>query len=550
MYKITCTTNGTEYLLYAPNMPDYIITAPFASLGVNRSGVLTFGVPDAHPNRDNILPLVSDITLYEDGVEIWYGRSITNEKDFYKTGKITCEGELGFLLDSIYRPFDYSGTITDFLTALIVNHNAQVETRKEFTLGTVTVVDSNDNIARSSQDALRTLDVLNTRLVAIHGGYLRVRHVGAVRYLDYLADYASTNTQTIEFGKNLVDLTQFMDATKIKTVLIPYGAATEGVRLDVKTVNGGLDYISNAGAVASFGQIWETIVFDDVTVAANLLTKAQEYLSQIIASSITLKLSAVDLALLGVEERIKVGDTVRVKSVPHGIDEDFLATTRTIDILHPENTKMQFGSEKLSYTAQAAQNNQAVGVTVDDVLKVARFGEIIANRITAGILQSVDGSTYFDLDNPRLCAQDDQGAGGIQRISLQAYQLIMEHNETGPGADPDVFIDGARIRYIPDTAQSGSLPYVWDHTGKMLDIEADETDSDVYILAHGYPTYRTRKFSSVGYANEFMGGLKVTGKIRISLPTYANNAAAVSGGLAAGDLYRTNGDPDPVCIVH
>lgn len=35
-----------------------------------------------------------------------------------------------------------------------------------------------------------------------------------------------------------------------------------------------------------------------------------------------------------------------------------------------------------------------------------------------------------------------------------------------------------------------------------------------------------------------------------SLPVYANNAAAITGGLTAGNLYRTNSDPDTVCIVH
>ena len=34
------------------------------------------------------------------------------------------------------------------------------------------------------------------------------------------------------------------------------------------------------------------------------------------------------------------------------------------------------------------------------------------------------------------------------------------------------------------------------------------------------------------------------------LPTYANNAAAIAGGLVAGDFYRTGGDPDTVCVVH
>lgn len=35
-----------------------------------------------------------------------------------------------------------------------------------------------------------------------------------------------------------------------------------------------------------------------------------------------------------------------------------------------------------------------------------------------------------------------------------------------------------------------------------------------------------------------------------NLPVYANNAAAIAGGLVAGDFYRTGANPDPVCIVH
>jgi hypothetical protein len=34
------------------------------------------------------------------------------------------------------------------------------------------------------------------------------------------------------------------------------------------------------------------------------------------------------------------------------------------------------------------------------------------------------------------------------------------------------------------------------------------------------------------------------------LQVFANNAAAISGGLSTGDLYRTGANPDPVCVVH
>lgn len=35
-----------------------------------------------------------------------------------------------------------------------------------------------------------------------------------------------------------------------------------------------------------------------------------------------------------------------------------------------------------------------------------------------------------------------------------------------------------------------------------------------------------------------------------ALPVYANNAAAVAGGLPVGQAYRTGADPDVVCVVH
>jgi len=35
-----------------------------------------------------------------------------------------------------------------------------------------------------------------------------------------------------------------------------------------------------------------------------------------------------------------------------------------------------------------------------------------------------------------------------------------------------------------------------------------------------------------------------------NLQIFANNAAAVSGGLVAGNLYRDGGNPDHVCVTH
>lgn len=47
------------------------------------------------------------------------------------------------------------------------------------------------------------------------------------------------------------------------------------------------------------------------------------------------------------------------------------------------------------------------------------------------------------------------------------------------------------------------------------------------------------------------GDFVVSGNVNFSgLTAYADNDAAVAGGLAVGDLYRTGGNPDLVCVVH
>lgn len=50
--------------------------------------------------------------------------------------------------------------------------------------------------------------------------------------------------------------------------------------------------------------------------------------------------------------------------------------------------------------------------------------------------------------------------------------------------------------------------------------------------------------------NHINGLADGTIKFTLTLPAYADNAAALAGGLVAGNLYRTGGDPDTVCIVH
>ena len=188
------------------------------------------------------------------------------------------------------------------------------------------------------------------KLVDIHGGYLIPRVQNGIRYLDYLKESGKTNSQVIEFGVNLLDITEYITAEDVFTVLIPLGAEQEDEegnitgRLTIESVNDGKDYIENELGISLFGRITKVHEWDDVTIADNLMTKGTAFLESGIEMSINLTLNAIDLHLVDVNtESISIGDYVRVISQPHGIDTLFQCTKIELDIIEPDKSLYTFG---------------------------------------------------------------------------------------------------------------------------------------------------------------------------------------------------------------
>jgi hypothetical protein len=72
-----------------------------------------------------------------------------------------------------------------------------------------------------------------------------------------------------------------------------------------------------------------------------------------------------------------------------------------------------------------------------------------------------------------------------------------------------------------------------------------------YEAANADFTIRKQTAGDAYYYNAGADKHTFSGTVNVgSLPVHINNAAAIVGGLVAGDLYRTGGDPDPVCVVH
>ncbi|WP_204790677.1 phage tail protein, partial [Oscillibacter sp. CU971] len=373
---------------------------PKLTLEDNGAGSLTMTLPKANVAYETIARMTTDISVQKDGKELWAGRVLQEDKDFYNNRNLYCEGELAFFNDSTQPPAEYSGlSIRAYLEKLIAVHNSKVPTNRRFSIGAVTVVDKNYPTYYTNYD--KTVAILNA-LVEAYGGHLRVRKVNGVRYLDYLAEYPDTCSQVIQFGSNLIEFTRKWDSTEFATVIVPLGGRLEDspiealdAYLTVESVNGGSIYVQSDAAMAAYGWIEKAVSWDDVTDPAVLLEKARAYLTDLQFDNMELELSALDLHYLDVNyEAVKLLDEIRVISRPHGLDRLFPVTKLEIPLDSPEQTQFKLGDTvKTSLTSVNNQISAAILQKIEalpkahSILKEAKENAThIMNMATTGYI--------------------------------------------------------------------------------------------------------------------------------------------------------------------
>ena len=366
-----------QTVLFDSTTDEYKATDINLTEQVNTTNSLTFTLPTTNPNKDAPQKLIPGIELWEDDVLVFEGRVLYTDDDIVGNRTFTCEGSLAYLLDSIVRPnTTQDTTIQQYLANLITQHNAQVEKSKQFQVGTVTVTNSTDNVYRIDNDYANTLTVIQEKLVNRLGGYLRVRLLNGVRYLDYLESYDTFSNQKIEFKKNILDLSNHISAENVITALIPLGAKDEasGLPLTIESVNDGKDYIYDQTAVNLFGWIYGTQTWDDVTLAQNLLAKAQEALEANIEGSVSISITAFDMSLVDADiDKIYLGDSVEVISQPHDLDKYFIVKKREKKYMNPADSSITLDTVIARNTDQVTSTDktlqEAVSVSIPNQIQ-------------------------------------------------------------------------------------------------------------------------------------------------------------------------------------
>lgn len=464
-YQILC--DGLP--LYDYRDEELILEKPRCKVAVNTCGEASFIIHSNHPHYNDLRELASLFEVRQDGETIFRGRMTSNSRDFKNAKEVDIEGVMAFFNDSIVRPFNFpkdfenggayeaaaaSGNVVAFFLGwLIDNHNMQVQDFQKLNLGTVTVKDPNNYIARESEDYAKTWETLESKLFgSALGGYLCARYEADGTYIDYLADFTETNTQKIVYGENLLDLTSGTDATETFTAVLPLGKENKATekRLTIAELPNGYisediykrgDYLYKKSAVEAVGLIFAPIsdsTFDDISDVTNLRKKGVEFLNKAARFSESVTYNAFDLHLTDKQiESFRIYKYVEAFSKPHGQDGKYILSELDIDIENPQNTKITAGStQRTLIDITRAKNENAVRrvqIASSDIKKtvaaqqetIIKMQDDIAQRTTeTGVVEIVKGTVNADYVNAlKITVQTAQISGKLTASQINGKGL-------------------------------------------------------------------------------------------------------------------------------
>ena len=483
----TFTVYAGNELIWDPRMQgdlarQYAIFSSKIQQEVNKAGSFTFTIYPTHPAYDKIFKLKTIVTVYY-GQDVYFrGRVLNDTLGDRNERTVQCEGELAFLLDSVQRPFSFpqdeeSATPADYLAFLLGRHNAQVPPEKQFLPGNVTVTDPNGYIARSDTEYSDTWTLLNQGLLDTLGGYLQVRHESDGVYLDYLADFDTLANQPVRLGLNLLSIATERRGDEIATAILPLGAKGEdGERLTISDLadeeSGDVcksgDIVYSKAAESQFGgRIVKKVLWNDVTLASNLLSRAKAELGLAAALPDTVTITAADASAAALDDganynTFRVGTYIAVEDSVHGEAHGllplYLLRKRSGSLQNPASNRLTFGATTYSYTEENRRKQETAWKTVEANVAESQTRAIreLEQRTSSSIAQSSEAIRSEVSENYYLKDETDQLVSSVStqieqtasEIRLDFSSLQQNVDDVAAGADAQFSELRKYIRFV------------------------------------------------------------------------------------------------------
>ena len=335
----------------------FMMIDPELSLEENTAGKLTFGLTPQSVGYSLIQRMNTTLYFCCGNDILWEGRVITEETALDRTKTYTAEGALAYLNDTLQPLKSYNTTLKSYVRSLLKVHNDKVAADRRIELGEVTVEKSSKWVTNWD----KTFDKVK-EAVDEADAHMRIRSDGEHRYLDILKDYPRRSSQSVEFGKNLLDFTSTRDLSDLATVCVPLGKAKAK-----SSVNGQTEYLTcdppyviNQAAVSNFGWIESKQQFDYIDKKSELKKAAENWLKDAKFDEMSIEGTAFDMKRLGLAtDDLRLLDEVHFVCHPHGLDRYFPLTKVTLRPYEIDECEYEFGksvSTKLTKINNATNN--------------------------------------------------------------------------------------------------------------------------------------------------------------------------------------------------
>ena len=414
---------GTVYI-HDPHLADVQLYDVGIRCDANDVSTCTMTVPVGHPHADmiRVKDMSRHVTVWDDDRCIFEGYVWETRELISGDVQVTCRGGLAWLEDTILPPYSTvegeaantaPSSPSSLLRWYVDRHNERATQLQRVEVGTNDgdLLDPNAYVYRSSTQRPSTLGEIRDKLIEPLGGVMLTRWDGMTRHLDWHAECSGASTQVIDFGVNLTDYLRSETADGSATAVVAIGGTPEGE--DEPITLDGMDegevapgIMLEDGALWSVDDVsrhgWSCVVYQsDALTQEGLLASALAALRGYLSMRVTVEADAVDLALLGAAEPLMVGEYVRVRSRPHGIDEYMLVTGADLDLGDPGKSRYTLGAPRGGYSEQLRRLNASINASVDAVAALSdevKGIEIDASSLSASVEQTGTGAVITVTD--------------------------------------------------------------------------------------------------------------------------------------------------------
>jgi len=482
---------------------DRMLLSPMVKETISDTPTFEFGILPNHVLYEQITKFKSIITVYCNNRVMFHGRVIKDTVDFYGQKAVSCEGALGFLLDSVLAPIT-TGTVTPgaFLQQLITAHNTDMESDpgKRFALGTIqdtALTDGTKTKKFKMESYQQTYKAIEDLLIKEYKGYLFARYESGTLYLDWKKTFTRENAQPVKMAVNMLDRSIDENTEDYYTVYLPIGENKK----TIASVNAGSPYLIDTEAVAKYGRIVKAESFSDCKTPAALLEKAQEEFNKRGTNlPISIRVKAIDMHLLGNQvTEILLGDKLtNVEDRTGELITGYTVAEINFDLQNPENNEYVLeNQEAIDQRSTSRGDGTISGRTrgVDNGLDENRrrliksYDEIqltVRDNYTLTASSITEAATQIRIFADRLHMEFDDGYAdswtdkGIKKVTVNGEEVYVQA------------LTGTRTHQSTD----GTMTYVQDITGIKVQKIEDPDHPGEYIYR---PMYKTDELGNTIY---------------------------------------------------